>query len=63
MGVGSSQRRATIQEAARIMGVSEGAVRKRVKRGTIAHGKGEGGASVRLPGHRGGRRDRRRLIP
>ena len=43
MGVGSSQRRATIQEAARIMGVSEGAVRKRVKRGTIAHGKGEGG--------------------
>jgi hypothetical protein len=43
VGVGSSQRRATIQEAARIMGVSEGAVRKRVKRGTIAHDKGEGG--------------------
>jgi hypothetical protein len=36
-------RRATIQEAARIMGVSEGAIRKRVKRGTIAHDKGEDG--------------------
>jgi hypothetical protein len=38
-----SQRRATIQEAARIMGVSEGAIRKRVKRGTLAHDKAEGG--------------------
>jgi hypothetical protein len=30
-------RRATIQEASRILGVSEGAVRKRVKRGTLPH--------------------------
>jgi excisionase family DNA binding protein len=30
-------RRVTIQEAARILGVSEGAVRKRVKRGTLPH--------------------------
>jgi hypothetical protein len=32
-------RRATIQEAARIMGVSEGAIRKRVKRNTLHHDK------------------------
>jgi hypothetical protein len=36
-------RRATIQEAARIMGVSEGAIRKRVKRNTLRHDKGPGG--------------------
>jgi hypothetical protein len=30
-------RRVTIQEATRILGLSEGAVRKRVKRGTLAH--------------------------
>jgi uncharacterized membrane protein len=31
--------RVTIQEAARTLGVSEGAIRKRVKRGTLAHDK------------------------
>jgi len=36
-------RRATIQEAARIMGVSEGAIRKRVKRNTLRHDKDEAG--------------------
>ena len=35
--------RLTVQEAARRLGVSEGAVRKRVARGTIPHEKGEGG--------------------
>jgi hypothetical protein len=36
-------RRATIQEAAHIMGVSEGAIRKRVKRNTLRHDKDEDG--------------------
>jgi excisionase family DNA binding protein len=35
--------RLTIQEAARRLGVSEGAVRKRVTRGTLQHHKGEDG--------------------
>jgi hypothetical protein len=35
--------RLTIQEAARRLGVSEGAVRKRVTRGTLEHDKGEDG--------------------
>jgi hypothetical protein len=34
---------ATVQEAARILGVSEGTIRKRVKRGTLPHDKGEDG--------------------
>jgi hypothetical protein len=36
-------RRATIQEAALIMGVSEGAIRKRVKRNTLRRDKDEAG--------------------
>ncbi len=36
-GVGSGLDRVTIQEAARRFGVSEGAVRKRVTRGTLEH--------------------------
>jgi hypothetical protein len=36
-------RRVTIQEATRILGLSEGAVRKRVKRGTLAHERTEDG--------------------
>jgi hypothetical protein len=35
--------RATIQEAARTLGVSEGAIRKRVKRGTLTHDKDSDG--------------------
>jgi excisionase family DNA binding protein len=35
--------RITVQEAARRLGVSEGAVRKRVARGTIPHDKGQDG--------------------
>jgi hypothetical protein len=35
--------RLTIQEAARALGISEGAVRKRVTRGTIEHDKGDDG--------------------
>jgi hypothetical protein len=35
--------RVTIQEASRILRVSEGAIRKRVKRGTLAHEKDEDG--------------------
>ena len=35
--------RVTIQEAARLLGVSEGAVRKRVKRDSIRHDKDEAG--------------------
>jgi excisionase family DNA binding protein len=35
--------RATVQEAARILGISEGTIRKRVKRGTLPHDKGEDG--------------------
>ena len=35
--------RVTIQEAARLLGVSEGAVRKRVKRDTLRHDKDEAG--------------------
>ncbi len=43
--------RVTIQEAARRLGVSEGAVRKRVKRGTLEHDKERGGrVYVYLPG-------------
>ena len=36
-------RRVTIQEATQILGLSEGAVRKRVKRGTLAHERDEDG--------------------
>jgi hypothetical protein len=35
--------RLTVQAAARRLGVSEGAIRKRVKRGTLRHDKGEDG--------------------
>jgi excisionase family DNA binding protein len=35
--------RLTIQEAARLLGISEGAVRKRVKRGTLEHDKAPDG--------------------
>jgi hypothetical protein len=35
--------RVTIQEAARLLGVSEGAIRKRVKRDTLRHDKDEAG--------------------
>ena len=42
-GVGSGLDRATIQEAARRFGVSEGAVRKRVTRGTLEHDKEDDG--------------------
>ncbi len=43
--------RVTIQEAARRLGVSEGAVRKRVKRGTLEHDKEQDGrVYVYLPG-------------
>jgi hypothetical protein len=44
------RRRVTIQEAARIMGVSEGAIRKRVKRDTLDYEKGlDGRIYVYLP--------------
>ena len=43
MGETRSEARVTIQEAARIMGVSEGAIRKRVKRNTLRHDKDEAG--------------------
>jgi hypothetical protein len=43
VGETRSEARATIQEAARIMGVSEGAIRKRVKRNTLRHDKDEAG--------------------
>ena len=36
-------RRVTIREAAILLGVSEGAIRKRVDRGTLEHDKGEDG--------------------
>jgi hypothetical protein len=36
-------RRVTVREAAILLGVSEGAIRKRVDRGTLEHDKGEGG--------------------
>jgi hypothetical protein len=36
-------RQVTIQEATRILGLSEGAVRKRVKRGTLTHERDEDG--------------------
>jgi len=42
-GVGSGLDRVTIQEAARRFGVSEGAVRKRVTRGTLEHDKEDDG--------------------
>lgn len=42
-GVDATQRRLTIQQAAYYLGVSEGAVRKRVKRGTISHDKAPDG--------------------
>lgn len=42
--------RVTIQDAARLMGISEGAVRKRVDRGTLESEKGDDGrVYVRLP--------------
>lgn len=37
------ENRVTIQEAARILGISEGAVRKRVTRGTLRHDKEDDG--------------------
>src|SRR5215212_7563920 len=40
---GVEDRRVTIREAAILLGVSEGAVRKRVDRGTLEHDKGEDG--------------------
>jgi hypothetical protein len=42
-GVGAGLDRLTIQEAARRLGISEGAVRKRVTRGTLEHDKEESG--------------------
>jgi hypothetical protein len=42
-GVGAGLDRVTIQEAARRLGVSEGAVRKRVTRRTLEHDKGDDG--------------------
>jgi hypothetical protein len=42
-GVGSGLDRVTIQEAARRLGVSEGAVRKRVTRNTLSHDKAPDG--------------------
>ena len=42
-GVGSGLDRVTVQEAARRFGVSEGAVRKRVTRGTLEHDKEDDG--------------------
>ena len=42
-GVGSGLDRVTIQEAARRLGVSEGAVRKRVTRNTLRHDKAPDG--------------------
>ncbi len=42
-GVGSGLDRVTIQEAARRLGISEGAVRKRVTRGTLEHAKEDDG--------------------
>src|SRR4051812_19390514 len=44
-------RRVTVREAAVLLGVSEGAIRKRVDRGTLEHDKGEDGrVYVYLPG-------------
>src|SRR5215212_7833101 len=40
---GVEDKRVTIREAAILLGVSEGAVRKRVDRGTLKHDKGEDG--------------------
>jgi len=42
-GVGAGLDRLTIQEAARRLGISEGAVRKRVTRRTLEHDKGDDG--------------------
>ncbi len=42
-GQDGGQKRFTIQEAARYLGVSEGAIRKRVARGTLAHDKDSDG--------------------
>ena len=42
-GVDDVQDRVTIQEAARRLGISEGAVRKRVTRGTLEHAKEDDG--------------------
>jgi excisionase family DNA binding protein len=42
-GQDAGQERLTIQEAARRLGVSEGAIRKRVARGTLAHDKASDG--------------------
>lgn len=43
MGQTEAQEKVTLQEAARILGMSEGAVRKRVKRGTLSHEKDKDG--------------------
>ncbi len=57
-------RRATIQEAARIMGVSEGAIRKRVKRNTLRHDKeADGRVYVYLEGVTRGVDDRVDEVP
>ncbi len=57
-------RRATIQEAARIMGVSEGAIRKRVKRNTLRHDKeADGRVYVYLEGATRGVDDRVDDVP
>jgi hypothetical protein len=41
--------RVTIRDAAILLGISEGAVRKRVDRGSIEHVRGDDGKGVRLP--------------
>jgi hypothetical protein len=48
---GRATKRVTVREAAILLGVSEGAVRKRVDRGTLEHDKGtDGKVYVYLPG-------------
>jgi hypothetical protein len=48
---GGVDTRVTIREAATLLGISEGAVRKRVDRGTLRHTKGaDGRVYVHLPG-------------
>lgn len=42
-GADVGKQRFTIQEAAHTLGVSESAIRKRIKRGTLEHEKAEGG--------------------
>jgi DNA-binding Lrp family transcriptional regulator len=48
--------RLTIQQAARSLGISEGAVRKRVKRGSLEHDKGDDGRVYVYLDTRGARR-------